>query len=283
MPRFLRLAVLAVAALLLAGCQKDYTAYGLTSVGKVIQFTTRKPTSIKNTVTVSGLASGQGLAAMAYRPSTDALYCITSDGFLCTLNPSSGAAAVVGTVPFTQLLGSGGNSVRLSNPVISFDPVVDELRVISTDYNLRVNPDTGALIQKATKIAFDGNDTNNGKTPQLAGIVYRNPAAGSATATLFALDSTTGSLLRIGDKDTGAAASADGGDLRTVGSAKLTFSTNGGFAIERVNSNVYAVLQPAGSGAALYTVDLDTGVASQIGNIGSGDQTLESLVIVPSN
>jgi len=281
MPQLIRTAVLCLAALLLGGCQKDFSAYALTTAGKVIQFNTRKPGNINGTVSVSGLATNQSLAAMAYRPNGGQLYCITNDGFLCRLDPSTGKAAAVGTVAFTQNLGSGSNSVRLSNPVISFDPVVDQLRVISSDYNLRVDPTTGQLVNSYTKIAFDGNDTNNNKTPQLAGIVYQNPTAGSTTATLYALDSTTGSLLRIGDKSAGNPASADGGDLRTVGSANASFTVNGGFAIETSNGDAFAVLQQAGTGATLFTVDLGTGNASEQGSIGSGDQTLMSLVLVP--
>lgn len=278
----LKAAVLIAAAALLAGCQKDYSAYALTTTGNIIQFNTNKPGTINSSVTLSGLGSGQSVVQMAYRPSNSTLYCITNDGFLCTLDPASGAATVM-SAPFTETLGSGSNSVRLSTPVISFDPVVDQLRVISTDYNLRVNPDTGVLINSATKVGFDGNDSNAGKTPQLMGIVYQNPVAGSSTATLFALDAATGSLLRVGDKNTGSVSSADGGDLRTVGSTGASFSVNGGFTIERQNGDAYAVLQQSGSGAALFTVDLGSGSAGEVGAIGNGDQTLQSLVIVPTS
>jgi hypothetical protein len=275
-------ALLLAACAVLAGCQKDYSAYGLTTTGSIIQFTTRKPTTINSTVTVSGLNSGQSVVQIAYRPSNGTLYCITNDGYLCTVDPSTGTASVMST-PFTQTLGNGSNSVRLSSPVISFDPVVDQLRVISTDYNLRVNPGTGGLVDSYTKAAFDSNDSNAGKTPQLTGIVYQDPVAGSSTATLFALDATTGSLLRIGDKNAGSPSSADGGDLRTVGSTGVSFSTNGGFTIEQQNGDAYAVLQQSGTGAALFTVDLGSGSAGKVGAIGDGNQTLESLVIVPGS
>ncbi len=282
MPQPIRTAALCLAALLLAACQKDFSAYALTTTGKVIQFNTKKPGSINSTVTISGLGTNQSLAAMAYRPSDGRLYCITNDGFLCTLNPSSGAAAVVGTVAFTQSLGSGNNSVRLSHPVVSFDPVVDQLRVITSTYNLRINPTSGQLVNSSSdQIAFDNSDTNKGNTPLLAGIVYQNPVAGSTTATLFALDSTTGSLLRVGDKNAGNPASADGGDLRTVGSTNVSFTQDGGFAIETSDGDVFAVLQQAGTGATLFTVDLDTGNTNDLGSIGNGDQTLMSLALVP--
>jgi len=280
MRQLLKAAALLAAFALLAGCQKDYSAYALTTTGNIIQFNTKKPTTINSSVTVSGLNSGESVVQIAYRPSNSTLYCITNDGFLCTLDPSTGAATVM-TTPFTEILGNGNNVVRLSSPVISFDPVVDMLRVISTDYNLLVNADTGALVGSYTKVAFDNSDSNAGSTPQLVGIVYQNPIANSSSATLFALDASTSSLLRIGDKNTSDPNSASGGDLRTVGSTGVSFSSYGGFSIEQQNGDAYAVLQQSGSGAALFTVDLDSGSAGEVGAIGDGDQTLQSLAIVP--
>lgn len=283
MRQLLKAAALLAAFALLAGCQKDYSAYALTTTGNIIQFNTRKPTTINSSVTVTGLNSGQSVVQIAYRPSNSTLYCITNDGYLCTVNPSSGVATVM-TTPFTEQLGSGSNTTRLSSPVISFDPVVDQLRVISTDYNLRVDPDTGTLVpSNYTKISYDNNDSNAGKTPQLAGIVYKNPLAGSSSATLYGLDSATGDLVRIGDENTSDPASADGGDLRTVGSTGVSFGVDGGFTIEQANGDVYGVLQQPGTGAALFSVDLSAGSAGEIGAIGNGDQTLMSLVIVPGN
>jgi hypothetical protein len=298
MPNLVKLACLLAAAALLGGCQKDYTAYALNSSGAIIKFSTRKPSNITGSVNITGLDSGQSVVQITYRPATSTsggttgnttLYCITNDGFLCTVDPEGGTASVIGTVPFTQDLGSGNNVVTLANPVISFDPVVDQLRVITQQYNLRVDPASGKLVNGEsvtngfTKIAFDNNDTNRGKTPLLTGIVYKNPVSGAGSTTLFALDSATGDLLRIGDDGVSTPDSADGGDLRTIGDTGVTFRINGGFSIEQKNGDVFAVLQQTGSGAALFSVDLGSGSTGNLGAIGDNNQTIESLAIQPGD
>lgn len=282
-----KLACLLAAALLLGACQKDYTAYALNSSGNIIKFSTRKPTNITGNVTITGLGSGQSVVQMTYRPASTggSLYCITNDGFLCTVDPDTGAATVVGTIPFIRDLdGDGNDSKTLTGTVVmSFDPVADQLRIINSSYNLRVNPVTGERVKQATAVKFDNTDTNHDQTPALMGLVYKNPVAGTGSTTLYALDSGVDSLLRIGDNDTNTVDSGDGGDLRTIGDTGVSFNQFGGFCIEQKNGDAFAVLQTAGNGAALYSVDLDNGATTNIGAIGDNNQTIQSLVIKPGD
>lgn len=283
MSKFARFALLTLAAAAaLGGCAKNFTAYALTSTGSILKFNTNKPGTINNNVKVNGLTSGKGIAAMAY--GTDGkLYCITSDNFVCTLNPDTGAASVIGSAPFTNGLANNSNaSQTLTNPSLSFDPVAKQLRVITSEDNLRVGID-GTLVTNpiGTKLAYDKNDSNNGKSPVLAGIAYSNPLSGASSTTLYVLDSTTGNLARVGDADATTPVVADGGDLHTIGSAGVSFSSFGGLAIEPANGNAYAALQPSGTGATLYTVDLKSGAATSVGTISDGNQTISALVIPP--
>jgi hypothetical protein len=283
MPQLIRTAVLCLAALLLGGCQKDFSAVALTSTGSLVQFTTRKPGTISSTVnvTLNSSVSGDNVIRFAAQPGTNTLYCITAKGYLCTLDATSGVATAKST-PFTQSLGSGNNSVILSSPVIAFDPVSGALRVIATGYNLLVNPTTGALELQATPIKFDSNDSNSSvDSPVLAGIAYKNPVAGASTTTLYALDITTSSLLRVGNQDVGSGdTSVNGGDLRTIGPLGAGLSANTGFAIAPSDGTAYASLQN-GSSPTLYTVDLNGGSASSLGTIGDGSLTITSLAINP--
>lgn len=260
--------------LCLAACQKNYTAYALSSTGSIISFDTAKPGTINSSVAVSGLGSGVTLVQLGYRPQDGALYGITSNNELATVAPASGVATVVSSSAFS--------SNTLSGASISFDPVHDQLRVISTEYNLRVNSD-GSLAESGTKLAFDSGDTNSGKTPQIAAIAYGDPAAGASSTTLYALDVTTHNLLRVGSADTSSTGSVDAGLLHTIGSTGVAFTSDAGLSLRSGESTAYAVLQQSGSGAALYTVDLASGAASEVGSIGSGDQTLISLALVPGN
>lgn len=271
---YVRCATLLATALLCA-CQDNYTAYALTSTGSIITFKTDSPSSITATKTVSGLASGETLVQIVYRPADGKIYGITSDQLLCSVDPGSGVATLVSSSAFT--------SDTISSPAIGFDPVHDQLRVVTAEYNLRVSVSAaGALVQSATKVAFDSGDTYSGKTPQLAAITYGNPAAGAASTTLYALDVTTQSLLRVGDADAGATTSVDSGDLHTIGSVGVSFTANAGLSIQSGNDTAYAVLQQSGSAAALYTIDLGSGAASKVGSIGDGEQTLISLALAGS-
>jgi len=273
MSALIRCTLVLAAAVPLCACQKNYTAYALTSTGTIIEFDTATPTSITATETVSGLGSGETLVQIAYRPEDSTLYGITSDNLLCTVDPDTGVATVVSSTAFS--------SDTLSSPAIDFDPVLDQLRVISTEYNLRVASD-GSLVESNTKLAFDSGDTYSGKTPQIAAIGYSNPVAAASSTTLYALDVTTQSLLRVGDADV-SSSSADSGDLHTIGSVGVSFTADAGLSIRSGSDTAYAVLQQSGSGAALYTIDLSDGAAAEVGSIGSGDQTLISLALVPGS
>ena len=282
MSKLAKIACLIAAGAILAGCEKDYTAYALTSTGSLIQFTTKNPSSISSTVSVSlsGGVSGDSVVRMAAQPGTNTLFCVTAKGYLCTLT-TSGAATLVSTTPFTQSLGAGNNSVSLSNPAISFDPIGGDLRVVSSGYNLLVNPNTGALDLQATKVAFDSGDTNNGQSPALVGLAYQNPVSGASSTTVYGLDSTTASLVRVGNQNVGLGdSSVNSGDLHTIGPLNASISTNTGFAISPSDGTAYASLQ-SGSAPLLYTIDLGGGAATSLGTIGDGTLTINSLVINP--
>jgi hypothetical protein len=260
---------LLLAFLLLGACKSSHTAYALTSTGTILRFGTNTPGTIDHSATVSGLSSGVSLVQIGYRPDDAQLYGVTSDNGLATVDPDSGAV--------TPVSGSAFSSDSLSGAAVSFDPVHDQLRLVTTEYNLRVNPD-GTLADTATKLAFASGDGNSGKTPQVAAIAYDNAVSGASSTTLYALDVTSHELLRIGDAGTNSVSSVDDGLLHSIGSTGVSFVADAGFSIRSDNS-AYAVLQQSGSGAALYTLDLGSGAASEVGSIGDGSQTIISLAM----
>ena len=281
MPQINKFIVLAVAASgFLAGCHSNHTAYGLTTDGHVVSFNTDSPGTIDNAVSISGLNSGQGVARMVLDPISDQIYCITSDNFLCTLDPTSGAATLVSSTPFNL----NGEGITLSNPVLGFDPTAQALRVIDSTFNLLVDPTSGAVLFAESKIAYAGGDTHpSSTTPSLAGMAY---VPDKSSTTLYALDAATTSLVNIGEKNVSGTVSANGGQLHTIGSTNVSFSTPGGFAIDGSSGDAYAILQATGTSPVLYSVDLDTGAASSEGTLGTIDNngstlTFDSLVIAP--
>ena len=265
------LALLLGVALSSAGCEKERTAYALTSTGKILGFDTGKPTKIDSEVSVSGLGSGESLVQIDYRPASASYYCVTNKARLCTVDPKTGAASLVSA---TALVDD-----TLDNPVIDFSPAADLLRVIAGERNLRVNPSDGRVAAD-TPVDYDGDDVNDGRAPRLAAVAYDRNRSDATSATLFGLDVTTQSLVRVGSKN-GSPNSPNGGRLFTIAPLSVAFTSNAGFDIEPDGDVAYAVLAGGGMGAALYRVDLSTGLADRVDAIDDGDRTIISLAIGP--
>lgn len=266
--------LLVLATLLASACNKTQRpAYALTSTGKILGFDTAKPTKIKTEVSVTGLAANEGLIQLSYRPSNGLFYCMTNQTRICTIDPKTGVAAIVATASFT--------TETLTNPVIDFNPNADLIRVVANEQNLRVSPNDGTLIGTDTDLFFDGGDANSGRTPQIAGLAYDKNSSGASTTTLFALDVTTQSLVRIGSKS-GTPDSPASGRLFTVAKLSTAFTYSAGFDIEPNGDTAYAALAPSGAGATLYRIDLSGGNADRVDVIGKGDRAIISLVVGPS-
>ena len=287
---------LLAAALVLGGCKKgDFTAFALTSTGQIIEFNTSKPSQISNTATVTitnSTFSSDSLVRIAYSPtSSGTLMGITSNSEVVTVDPTTGAAAVVGTHTFdTVTVNGSATTISIGSPVLSIDPLTysdlaaGELRVITSQYNLQVNPTTGETDAVNTALSYQSGITLNGSavtgTPQLVGLAYSNPLPNAANTTLYALDSVTNALVQVGSSDQTSAASVNGGVVSIVGALGVSCGSNSGFAIEQKNGDAYASLQND-TGATLYTIDLSTGAATEVGSIGDGTLTITSLVIAP--
>ena len=269
---WIKLGVVAV-ALLLGACKSNQTIYALTATGSLIEFDTSDPTSLNNQVSVSGLDTDESLVQICFRPSTGVLYGLSSNNRVVTIDTSTGTVSPVASSGFT--------SDTLASPIIGIDPVVDSMRVIATDVNDRVNLGAGTLDATATAVAYDSGDTNDGSTPALAALAYDNPAAGATSTTLFALDVTTQSLVRVGSSGVNTTSTTDEGLLHTIGKLGVSFSSSAGFAITSDGKDAYAVLKTSGAASKLYTIDLGGGGASLIDTVGGGDLTLISLAIAP--
>src|SRR5581483_9516239 len=94
--------------------------------------------------------SGQSLAAIDFRTETGGLYgmvfnAATKTGQIYTIDPTTAAATAVGNPFSTTLAGTAFG--------MDFDPVADQIRIVdNANENLRVNPDTGALISADTAL-----------------------------------------------------------------------------------------------------------------------------------
>ncbi|MBL7700764.1 MAG: DUF4394 domain-containing protein [Ferruginibacter sp.] len=186
---------------------------------------------------VTGLQAGETILGIDMRPATGQLYALGSTSRLYTINMSSGAAAAVGTAPFTTLL--SGTSFGFD-----FNPAVDRIRVVSnTGQNLRLDPNTGLIA------AVDG--TLNPGTPNVASAAYTNNFAGTTTTTLYVIDAGTDKLY--------IQTPPNNGTLAEVGSLGINITADNGFDIGGTSGKAYGTFSIGGF-TKLYTLDLATGL-----------------------
>jgi len=233
-------------------------AYLLTDASQLGNFAPATPSAAIPLVNISGLAAGETVLGIDFRPSNGRLYALTSAARLLTVDPDTGAAVAASTLaadpadsttPYTALVGT-----RFT---VDFNPVADRLRVIGdTGQNLRINVDTGAT-------TTDG--TINRATPAtvLAG-AYTNSFANTTATTLYDIDGNENVLAVQNPPNDGTLVNV--GPLGVVPAGQAAIDIAGG-----ANGLVLAALRTGASGPfSLYTVALTTGAATLFGNT-SGD------------
>lgn len=230
--------------------------YLTNSQNQLLRSDTDTPGSVFTSSAISGLQSGENVLGIDFRPATGQLFALGSSSRLYTLNLSSGAATQVGAAGAFAL---SGNSYGFD-----FNPTVDRIRVVSdAGQNLRLNPIDGTLT------ATDG--MLNGAAMSLNGSGYTNSVDGATSTTLFGIDSASGQLYTQNPPNNGT--------LVPVGSLGVTPSANVGFDIAFPGNAAFAALQVGGV-SSLYSINLSTGAASNIGAIG-GNQTIIGLALAP--
>ena len=149
------------------GAERAEKAVAVTASNKLLKFNAGRPGRILATLNITGLQAGETLLGIDYRVAKDQLYALGSSGRLYIVNEDTAVASVVG-VPF---------SVKLEGTQFGFDfnPTVDRIRLVSnTGQNLRLHPDTGAVVdsnpalegvQTDGKLAYAPGDVNFGKSP----------------------------------------------------------------------------------------------------------------------
>ena len=190
---------------------------------------------------ITGLQSGETLFGIDFRPVNGQLYAIGSTSRLYTINTSNGAAALVGSGPFSPTL--TGREVG-----IDFNPTVDRIRVVSNmGQNLRLNPNDG------TVAAVDGN-LNPGPVVVTAA-AYTNNFAGATTTVLYDISTRTNNAMLFRQNP------PNSGGLEPVGMLGVDAEGGNGFDIGGASNVGYALLR-SGSTTRLYTVNLMSGVAA---------------------
>lgn len=243
-------------------------------------------------VTITGVAAGEVLVGLDFRPQTGQLYALgvndaANTATLYLLDPQTGAATAVGAAGQVAFFDASGNPVDLppasAGYGVDFNPTVDRLRVTTgTGLNFRVNPNNGAPV--------DGNLNNTAAPPALVntdglinalpagstgvtGTAYTNsfgqPLTGGVT-TQYVIDAASDRLFIQNPPNAG---TLTAGLPITMGGAPLDFSAVNGFDIPsdvRVTASnqaptggVAVAALTVGGSDRLYLIDLVTGAVVQ--------------------
>ncbi|WP_373538628.1 DUF4394 domain-containing protein [Chamaesiphon sp.] len=199
------------------------------------------------------------------RPANGLIYGITTANKIYTIAPTTGIATQVSTLdtPFTATSVSG----------FDFNPVADRLRLVGdNDQNFRINVDTGAVTVDGT-LAFATGDVNAGDDPIVTAAAYTNSFAGTTATQLYDLDAQQDILVLQNPPNNGT--------LATIGGLGVDFGPSSGFDI--VSSSLGNNAAFATANGKLYSIDLGTGAAMNLGNIGSGsNQIFRGLIAAPA-
>ena len=219
----------------------DILAYGLTSSNELVSFNAKNPATFSSKMVVSGVASGEKLLSIDFRPATGELYAVSDASKFYVINTTTATARTVSATAFSPTISGTFAS-------IDFNPTVDRIRLVTnTGQNLRLNPETGAIAMVDGSVATSS---------LITGVAYTNSRSGASATTLYDIDVTGGKLYKQDPPNNGT--------LVEVGSLGVTISGQAAFDINPDNT-VALMSATTGTKNSLYTIDLATGKATDIG------------------
>lgn len=223
----------------------DLIVYGITGTNELVSFNAKNPGAFSSKTSITGIASGEKLLSIDFRPATGELYALSNASKLYIINLSNAAARMVGTTAFSP-------AVSGTIASIDFNPTVDRIRLVSnTGQNLRLHPETGAVV--ATDININGSGT-----PSIAGVAYTNSKSGASSTTLFDIDMSSGKLFKQDPPNNGT--------LVEVGILGISLTGQAAFDI-KYDNNVALLATQSGTNGQLHLLDLNNGKAVTLGNL----------------
>ena len=259
--------------LVLAGISSPASAeliYGIAAVGNstaLLSWDSSAPGSILSGSFVAGLQSNETIVGIDFRPATGQLWALGTSSRLYTLNTSTGFASNQSGSSFVPALNG-------FNFGFDFNPTIDRIRAVAeTNKNTVLNPITGAVQLSATDLFFGPADPNFGVDPNVVNSAYTNNFVGAGVTQLYGIDSALDILVTQAN---------NAGTLGTVGPLGTNATGVGGFDISGTTGIAYASLLPSGSSQSnLYSINLATGLATNLGQI-DGGVIITAISVVPA-
>ncbi len=232
-------------------------AVGLSGDTTLVMFDT-ETLEVSGSMEVSGV---DGLAGIDVRPADKMLYGVSLAGEIVTIDTATGAATVTHTL--SEMLPS------FEGAIVDFNPMADRLRLMATDgTNFRVNPADG-MVTVDGSLAYEASDMHAGEEPAIVAAAYTNSFGKPEATAMYDIDATIVALIQQ--------TAPNDGTLAAIGKLGIDGTDNYAFDIattEDLTNTAYLV-----AGSTLYTVDLESGTASEVGEL-EGDYTFSDIAIL---
>jgi hypothetical protein len=237
-----------------SGVARADLLWGLTATDELVKFDSATPTVYTFARFITGLQNNEHLLDIDVNPIDGNLYGLSSQNRIYVIDAAPNA---------------GGHSMNVvldgTGFGIDWNPLTGQMQV-GTNLRQSFHSNTSGVVTLDPDLAYAAGDPHAGELPSVTDLAYSNSFPGAGSTTLYGLDNLTGSLVTV-DSVSGA--------VHTVGSLSggggpSGFTGANGFEIKGANT-AYAALQlPTSPGSTLFSIDLATGHASQLGQIGGG-------------
>jgi hypothetical protein len=258
------------------------TVYAVNDVSELLSFNTDSPGMVTKT-TITGVAPGETIHGIDFRPKDGTLYALGSTGAVYTIAPASGAATSVaagdaGITTFPLVLDPAATSFGFD-----FNPPADRIRVhTNTGKNYRLHPADGRSVNAAGDPDLG---TDAGVPVSVVATAYTNSVTAPTATKLYGIDAQTDQLLTFAiapgfaDATMVGALGVDAEDVAGFDIYGGMGGGDGGIPAVNIPMVAYAALRVAGS-TGLYTIDLATGKATLVGAIGH-EKALRGIAVQP--
>ncbi len=249
--------------------------YAVDTDNNLVRFGAGNPGESARRRPLTGTSGGELILGIDFRP-RGGLQGVGSSSRIFRIDTAATTATLAGAA-FAPVLNSGSLG-------FDFNPVVDRIRIHTEgDQNLRIVPfgGTGGTVGTATAdtaLTYPAPDPGAGSNPAVAGTAYTNSVASATTTELFAIDAGRDVLVTFPASLGG----PNSGKMRTVGPLGVDTNLEVGFDIVGSGATevAYATLTTDGR-SRLYTINLTTGLATLIGEVGRRGAPLRSISVVP--